>query len=945
MLKPLDLIIYRTPVFSLDDDLNEVWGSLKEKIKESSVSFYQNIADINAEDIGSLDGKIRFTIWKYFNRAKFRATPFGSFAAVTIVPLSKTNGPDFQIASEISMHSFRNWTDKLFDNEDPAFLINSSVYFVCNSSIYKVGNEIRFIRQRNNQFEIASVNIFPELSFILNLCSSPTHKDEIYAVMYTNFKMSRRKVTEILEQMVALQLLLTDKLPNITGADYFTRLNYLTPSSDTLYQIAERKLISGSYNAWQMNNIPALIELLHQILPDTYNDDLNSFKNKFVKKFGVKEVPLSIAMDPEIGVGYGDFANHQADGGLVSSLVSERKINAYNTTIAYTKLHSAILDHLINARPIKLEEFKNINTKSDLKLPNTLNVLLNIWEGHPVIERIGGSTANSLLGRFTMAGREFEALGQQISLVEKSANPGVIFFDIAYQAEKNVDNVNRRKTLYEQELPILTWSCLNEPLNFNDILVSVKDGEVVLRSKKYNKRLVPRIPSAYNYTRSDLAVYRFLCDIQSQGIKTDLNFRLPDYFPNLQHYPRVTFRDIIISPASWKVPSEFFDSKKSAGLLNKRNALTSWLKAQGIESMFKAGNADRVLCFDPNNDNDLDAFLIYCGQQTNNDLYIKEALISRKNTVTDENGKPYSAELIFNYYHENQLYAELPSETNNGIQKPVNEKLLPGSDWLYFEIYSHPVRSNDILLNVVNVFLKQAKSKIKKWFFIRYTDPEPHIRLRIQLNEQLNEFDLIKKLKDLIEPYNTLGLIDDFNIKTYHRETDRYGVHRIDMVESFFFINSKYIISLLNKPKAIEALYADTLHFVKKYFLPALDSFNEQLIFVKKMADIFSNEMKTDVNQFKKINYTYKDVKELLLQQADQVNNQAQKHLKQLAQIFRTCTNNQEKEKLLADLIHMHINRLFISDQRIHEAIIYQYLYKMLMSYRASLSFQSEYLI
>jgi lantibiotic biosynthesis protein len=945
MLKPFDLIIYRTPVFSLDGDLSEVWDSLKEKIKESSLSFYQNIADISADGIGSLDSKSRFTIWKYFNRAKFRATPFGSFAAVSIVPLSKTAGSDLQIASEMVIHSFRNWADKLFDNEDASLLVNESLYFICNSSIYKVGNELRFIRQKNNQFEIASVGAFPELSAVLELCSSKTHKEEIYSVMHTCFKMSRRKVTEILKQMVSLQLLLTDKLPNITGPDYFTRLNSLAPTTDPSYQIAERKLINGANNGWQMNNIPALIELLYQILPDTYNDTLNSFKNRFVKKFGLKEIPLSVVMDPEVGVGYGDFANHRADDELVSSLVSERKINTYNTTIAYTKLHSAILDELINSTPIKLEEFKNINTQSALNLPNTLNVLLNIWENQPVIERIGGSTANSLLGRFTMLGPEFESFSQQIVSAEERANPGVIFFDIAYQAEKNVDNVNRRKILYGQELPILTWSCLDEPLNFNDILVSIKDGEVVLRSKTHNKRLIPRIPSAYNYTRSDLAAYRFLCDIQSQGIKTDLNFRLPDYFPNLQHYPRVTFRDIIISPASWKVPNEFFDNNKATGLLSKRNTLKSWLKNQGISFFFKAGNADRVLCFDPTDDNDLDTFLIYCAQQANDDLYIKEALISTKNAVTDENGKPYSAELIFNYYHETQLYAPLLSESNNSHQKPAIERLLPGSDWLYFEIYSHPVRSNDILLNVVHPFLKEVKLKIKKWFFIRYNDPAPHIRLRIQLKEQSNEFDLIKRLKDLIEPYNTLGLVEDFNIKTYNRETDRYGAQRMDLVEGFFFINSQYIISLLNKPKPVDILYADTLCFIKNYFLPVLDSINEQLVFAKKMADAFTNELKTDVNQFKKINHKYKDVRVLLLQQPDSVSSLAKKHSKALTQIFITCTNAHEKEKLLADLVHMHINRLFISDQRIHEAIIYQYLYKMLMSYRASLSFQQESLI
>ncbi len=108
------------------------------------------------------------------------------------------------------------------------------------------------------------------------------------------------------------------------------------------------------------------------------------------------------------------------------------------------------------------------------------------------------------------------------------------FFDIAYQAEKKVDNVNRRKQLYPYELPILTWSESDNPLDLNDLLVTIEQQEVVLKSKKLDKRLLPRIASAYNYTRSDLAVYRFLCDIQSQGILTNLSFKLRDFGYNVE---------------------------------------------------------------------------------------------------------------------------------------------------------------------------------------------------------------------------------------------------------------------------------------------------------------------------------------------------------------------------------------------------------------------------
>jgi hypothetical protein len=41
------------------------------------------------------------------------------------------------------------------------------------------------------------------------------------------------------------------------------------------------------------------------------------------------------------------------------------------------------------------------------------------------------------------------------------------------------------------------------------------------------------------------------------------------------------------------------------------------------------------------------------------------------------------------------------------------------------------------------------------------------------------------------------------------------------------------------------------------------------------------------------------------------------------------------REALLADLIHMHLNRLFIDDQRKHELVVYYYLLKIKLTLKA----------
>lgn len=87
-LKLLKNIVCRTPTFGTEDLLGDVWEDLKQKIKESSPTFYQSIKEIKSEELDSLDGKARFTIWKYFKQTIYRATPFESFSAINLASIA-----------------------------------------------------------------------------------------------------------------------------------------------------------------------------------------------------------------------------------------------------------------------------------------------------------------------------------------------------------------------------------------------------------------------------------------------------------------------------------------------------------------------------------------------------------------------------------------------------------------------------------------------------------------------------------------------------------------------------------------------------------------------------------------------------------------------------------------------------------------------------------------
>lgn len=945
-LNVLDIVICRTPAFSLNDKIDDKWQELKELIFESSPSFYQAIEHMDLSSILTSHTKIGFTIWKYFNRAKYRATPFGGFAAFTSIPLSKIPSGPLVLNNTILSKYFIDWCEKDAYIDDFNKVVENSSFFQTNSTVYTIGDEIRFIRFKNDCFEMAYVTEFPELKALLKLCKQRSTRQDVNDFMKFKYKLNVKDIDILLAQLLTLQLIITDRFPNITGEDYFERLKIDRKSSHNIFSISERKLIGGEFDSTKIKDLSELIVFLQSNLPVTENTQLRKFRNSFGEKFKEEAVPLTVVMDPEAGVGYGNLGYHLNDPEFneMKNALNDKHHNQLQ--INYTALHKFLLNGLIKNTIIRLEDFYGAEIENPCPLPNSFSAMFHFFGDQPVLSSLGGCTANALIGRFTAVSSEIEQFGQRTASLEMEANPDVCFFDIAYQAEKRVDNVNRRKKLYKHELPILTWSCEPSQIHLDDILVFIRNSEVILWSKKWKKRMIPRIPSAYNYTRSDLAVYRFLCDLQHQGIRSDLTFRIQQFFPDLEHYPRVVFKDIIVSPEMWLFPLDLMKVIEQDHISKSKIILENWLQKNGIDFPFRTGFADQTLCFNPEIEEDVIAFLNFCRQNRQIKIYITEALLPDETTIRDNNGEDYAAEYIVSYGHEGEVYSGIQNLTELGVNNQKSKKIsLPGNEWLYFEIYCHPARGNAILLNQISLFVKEFRQDIRKWFFIRYDNPKPHLRFRVQLKEPSNGYQLIGRLNTLMEKDYLTGLISDVQIRIYEREVERYGIHRISRVEDFFWYDSKTVLMLLKKEHTVVQLYAITLAIMNKMLICCYDEIDSQIFFVSKMSDSFKKELNMGKDFFKKLNQAFEIHKESFGTAAPHILNKLFfRYEFEFQEILCLCDNESDKVNMMADLIHMHINRLFNADQRIHEAVIYHYLLKVLKSRRGISIVSKEYL-
>ncbi len=915
-------IVFRAPKFSWVCDLKDCWETLKLDISIASPSFYEHIKDVSFDEYDQLNSKIKFTVWKYFNRSRFRATPFGTFSGFGLVKGNYDNNlSPVRVKIPFKKHSFINWPCKSEIKEDVASQLKGDPFLFCNTTYYLTNSTIRYVATNDKEFELAEIGYDEQVVRILTLTQQPLLKSDL--INQLGIKDSELAEFEVLlSDMVELQMIFTEGEPNIIGEDYFRRRNVYSLNDPTPYVISEIQIKEGNINMTLFKHIPSLIDVLQRNVPKPNSGPLEQFKSKFLSKFDQNEVPIMLALDPEMGVGYDELeqANKSSDFAAKLKYKQSPTNNASNHEIKDSLLKFTNFKPDYNCS-INLEDLVNVNKNEVAPLPNSLSVVVQVIDDKVFIENIGGSTANALNGRFTLGSDVLLEQCRALARQEGVANPDVLFFDVAYMSEANVDNINRRSAIYEYQLSILNYDLSEQPLSLNDILISVKEGELVLRSRKLNKRLIPRLATAYNYSRSDLSIFRLLCDLQYHGIHVSL---LPDpdaLLPNKEYYPRIEYKNLIVSAAKWRINSK--------ELPKELNMLNDYFDSRGIPDRFKCGVSDQTLCFDRRVESDRVAFLNYTSKLDN--VLLEEFLIPENSSIITELNEPIVAQYILTAAHTNTIYRGLQKKDPVVFNEVgVKEQFSPGSEWLYFEIYCHHQRADSILAGPISSLLEESKDLIDKWFFIRYNENGDHLRVRFKLKSLEYYHEMVMLMNQFLNDYVDNGLISDVQIKTYKRELARYGVGLIEDVETHFCVDSSFILNNLLHLHDDMSKYWHAIRLAK-IILNTVFEDKEKIYIAKSYSDAFIAEHNLESQDFKLLNQQYQ---EYLSFSRDYTSN-CDLSIPEQSFVNVLKASLDSGQNIFGDLFHMHVNRLFPDLQRTHELIIYYFLLKDLQREKA----------
>lgn len=272
----------------------------------------------------------------------------------------------------------------------------------------------------------------------------------------------------------------------------------------------------------------------------------------------------------------------------------------------------------------------------------------------------------------------------------------------------------------------------------------------------------------------------------------------------------------------------------------------------------------------------------------------------------------------------------------------TKRKFVPGSEWLYLKIYTGVKTADLILEEAVQplVGYLQENNYISKWFFIRYHDPKPHLRVRFRLNNT-NDYDkILNKINKSLKEYIESGEISNILIDTYNREIERYGGNTIEEAETLFYTNSEFALQCLHyddEEKIIVSLFYIDGILSKLNLSP-----DEKLNWIKDFNTAFKLELNADKKLNSQLDKKYREFKpkyldfiqskEFLEERNIIISNIEEGNL-----VLQNIIGHDENQSLslqsfFQSIFHMNINRIFVSNQRLFELVIYDYLlryYKM----------------
>jgi len=917
--------------------------------------------------------KLLKTLYKYFVRCCIRPLPFGLFAGYA----AGTITPD---ATSSAINPEQNSRQLRLAGTPVKILIKLIADFLIRNGYREKAEAVK-------PYNPLIFNYYPLQGFEADVTNEYTFgylQKQLFAV----FLKSEESFTELID-------LISRYADSEQLISFINEIHHQLHSDKPLIRIHEH--ITGLFSSYdpdagskeylqadlfvhhtQSLNIPdkvtttllTEIEELNALGPAYVNDDLLHFIAEFTDHYGDAQIPLLTALDQQSGIIYPSSNSESCTfNGNISALnISEQTADRADVLkdLKLKKLAEAVAN---NQKEVEITADDITNFKSHQStavasfylqgnLISSSPDMLDQGSFHFFIKK---QSAPSALALVSKSGYGLPGLRDQLSAFinqEDTLNNDVILAEIVFIPDDVIDNAIYRPILRKFTIDLQSGALghAEENIHLTDLLISVKNQEIILYSKKLNKRIVPVLTCNHNFYKGP-AVYRFLSELQYQNPKQIFAWYW-GHLSNQPFLPRISHKHLILSKAQWHISQQDVSSVMEQ-FAEPVDVLQELQRRFKFPQLFIIANDDKEMLIDIRS-----AFscTIFLEAVTSAGITITEFIGNPASTLFKNQGDSFHHEMIIPVLDKRKPEASLTIPDNEVITQWPDEHLQEQKEWIYYKIYGRPLvlqQSLETLYPLLNLMTDEGI--ISQWFFIRYNDPYNHLRLRIKMASyaMAKYANVIAELKNVLKDQMENHQIWAMEADTYTPEVDRYGIRTVEYCEQLFYHDSRatmqlfksgitlpdnWLTGILNVETLLNDFDLDIAGRIELLYQMETDFFkrtggSKQL---QVSFDTLYRAHKQNIEtMIKGGNEMYWAFKEILKTRSEQ----NKLTLSALAQTSKEYQGEcKTPSQIVNSVIHMALNRFFLTQQNRNELLIYALLRRYYVSLICKLRYDAKQL-
>jgi lantibiotic biosynthesis protein len=755
----------------------------------------------------------------YLRRMATRATPFGLCAGVAIGRW----GQQTSIGIDGTLHSITRPAVDLMNCVADTLESQSTVLHrsrvAINSAALFFGNCITLIGETNEEkVGRKTIRITRPLTVTLQLAREPIEFSKLEQSLVQEFPNSNKTqirlfLTKLVEQRVLVSELRPPLVSNGQIADFSKRIEPHEPCSRIAHSFKELiarcaeydnnpnddgsgfvSLLETATRKFDCANVPEMplkvdakanvnktvlsdqirnevaefVELLLRLGPRPNGPRwIANYREAFIAKYGIsRDVPLS-TVDAELPVE--TFAREETH----STSPRDIQLMRIAATAIQNRQDQVDLDEALVTRlqtwspqedappPLSLEFAFSLSCRSAEDIDNGIFKII----AAPIL---GSGLAGRMFGRFgDVLNQELHASLHNFAEMEAGRHPeDVIFAEVVYTpCLSRFSNVVTRPRVRKYEITIGgPHSCddvITIPLH--ELALGIRNLKFSLFWRKTGQQVIPCVGHML-YEPASAALIRLLQDLPFDGVPLLSRFDW-GIAENAPFLPRVAAGRKVLRLAQWN---------PTAKELCTTSAVEEWQATWSVPRRVFLSTKDNLLPMDLGIRDHLEE-LVVAAQRSDETLTILEATPDTQQAWVPSARGLHCAEFVV------PLFRNSPSKAvarSNEIHVPRAVRSRGGrSDWIYLCLFSplsqHPVIIGRALRQLAEK--ARADHDIKTWFYVRYLDPEPHIRIRFTGEPEQLWTGFFAYFTEWAEQLIEQGLATRYTFEIYERELERYG--------------------------------------------------------------------------------------------------------------------------------------------------------------------------